>query len=135
MTIYLPDELEAIESYWFSSSAVGSIFISKSVTEIRDNAFDGSHMLRQVTFAEDSRLKRIDVMAFSDTCIEAFSAPDTLLEIGIMAFFKCYNLELVQLNNGLKSIGELAFWGTDVKNLVLPPLVNSNLSKLSIDYN
>lgn len=31
MTVYLPDGLEAIESNWFSTSAVGSVFIPQSV--------------------------------------------------------------------------------------------------------
>lgn len=77
-------------------------------------------MLKEVTFARDSKLRKIGARAFSNTCIEAFSAPNALLEIGVMTFFKCYDLRHVQLNDGLRNIGELAFWGTGIKKLSPP---------------
>lgn len=118
--MYLPDGLEVIESHWFSTSAVGSIFIFQSVTQICDNAFDGCSLLKEITFAKESRLKRINAYAFLNSSIEAFLAPDSLKEIGIMAFCKRHELSLVQLNNCLESIGELASWGAKIKNLKLP---------------
>ena len=104
------------------------------MTQICDNAFDGCSLLKEITFAKESRLKRIGAYAFLDSSIEAFLAPSALKEIGVMAFCKCYELSFVQLNDGLESIGELAFWGAKIKNLKLPRQCRLDQCKLGVNY-
>ena len=51
--------------------------------------------------------------------------PKTIKSIGIEAFEGCANLNTVTLSDGVCKIGELAFNGTDITNLVIPNSVDS----------
>ena len=55
----IPDGAEKIGSYWFYDSQIESIVISASVKEICANAFCRCEGLKEITFAEGSKLKVI----------------------------------------------------------------------------
>ena len=76
-----------------------------------------------IEFGENSQLKRICTGALRGTSIREFDAPDSLEEIGQLAFFGSRKLKNIHLNKNLKKIGDLAFWGTKVRAVSVPPKV------------
>lgn len=58
------------------------VIIPSSVTEIQKEAFKGWENLREIVFDDDSHIQKIGVGAFSETSLEAFTAPKSLREIG-----------------------------------------------------
>ena len=49
--------------------------------------------------------------------------PKTIETIELFAFRDCSNLEIIEFSEGLKRIGDSAFWGTNIKSLILPSTV------------
>ncbi|NBH84457.1 hypothetical protein D7X88_15370 [bacterium C-53] len=87
------------------------IVIPSSVTQIDDNAFEGSAELKTVEFL-GSGIQTIGDEAFANTKIEALTLPASIEEIGTQAFYRCRYLKSVQITgNSLKSIGRDAFNG------------------------
>lgn len=59
--------------------------------------------------------------AFYFSSVESIVIPDTVTEIGNLAFAKCENLAEVTLSEGLKTIGRNAFGGcTALKEIEIP---------------
>ena len=71
----------------------------------------------KVIFWPNSCLERIGPHAFSRTKIETFDAPESLAEIGDAAFYMCEQLVSINLNSGLKKLGNMCFWATRVAAL------------------
>ena len=65
--------------------------------EIGTDAFYGCKNLKQITFADGSRLERIGTGCFSRTRIEELTLPGTLVEVGEKAFKICSNLRRIRL--------------------------------------
>lgn len=61
--------------------------------------------MREVIFDDNSQLQKIGIGAFSETALEAFTAPASLRQICQQAFFKCAGLMNVKLNEGLEVLG------------------------------
>ena len=76
--------------------------------------------LRSVTLGKNSLLKEIGVKAFYGCALESFSAPPQLEKIGDMAFGGCNALSYFRLNDNIRELGWLCFWGTKIDNLEIP---------------
>lgn len=68
-------------------------------------------------------VKTISNNAFQWNRIKRVVMPNSLEEIGDLAFNKCSRLRTVVLNEGLKTIGRNAFRGTKVKSIHIPASV------------
>ena len=126
--IVIPDGIERIGNHWFWGSLVEHVTIPASVREICVNAFCICEKLKDVIFAEGSRLKVIEreafyscsslqniqlpdyveeigLDAFNGTGLESFVAPPSLRVLRQSAFQDCKNLKYVKLNEGLEVLG------------------------------
>ena len=126
--LVVPDGTGAIEERQYSGADHPRVFVPKSVTEIRKNAFDGRTNLREVVFEEGSQLRTVGREAFNNcTSLRGIDLPDSVVEIGLdafcgsglgtfvapmalrivrqSAFQDCKSLRRVQLNEGLEVLG------------------------------
>lgn len=70
---------------------------------------------------DDGSVTKIGERAFYFSSVESIVIPDTVTEIGNLAFAKCENLAEVTLSEGLKTIGRNAFGGcTTLKEIEIP---------------
>ena len=126
----LGDKVEVISSWCFDRlENLSEITISKSVTEIGNDAFFSCKSLKKVTFAENSLLREIGHRAFgNDNNLKSVSAiPSSVTNIGMDAFMNCVNLEKITFaeNSQLNEIGQYAFSSTKLKNITIPDLVTT----------
>ncbi len=81
-----------------SCDLLEEIYIPAAVTAIERHAFSGAKKLKTVTFAEDSRLEKIGVMAFGGIGTDysykftAIEIPASVNDIGALAFGNSVNL-------------------------------------------
>lgn len=61
--------------------------------------------------------------AFENSSIESITIPSTVEKIGDHAFYKCYALQAVTLNEGLKEIGWFTFAETAISEIKIPSTV------------
>lgn len=117
--IILPHTLKSIENGLFDRcTLLYDVKFNEGLEEISDEAFCGCRSLGEY---------------------ETLKLPSTLKKIGNRSFFNCYNLH-IELNEGLKEIGDYAFnfdsyynvtefsWGEPQTKLILPSSVE-NLGK------
>ena len=150
--LYIPETVEELEDYAFSSMKTEYVHIPKSITKWGENAFFGCYYLKEIDMDPDlctlgnsmfmlcsslekivipHSIKKIPVYTFSN-CEKLTSVilPEQLEQIGDGAFSSCENLEHINLPNSIKRIGPSAFSDCyRLKSLVLP----SSLDALS-DY-
>ncbi|HKL94729.1 MAG TPA: leucine-rich repeat protein, partial [Clostridia bacterium] len=93
--------LAYLGSYAFENSALTSIVIPESITEISEGTFNYCEYLTSVTL------------------------PDSIIGIGKDAFNSCINLSNINIPSSLKTIGEKAFYKTSISSLVLPSSLTS----------
>lgn len=110
----------------------GSVLVALAVPGTEYGILDGCKAVAQKGLSNFECVKRIKVsenlevlgeFAFSRTGITAFVSPPSLKHIGEKAFFNCAELEEVRLNEGLVSVSDNAFTGTDIHELRLPSSV------------
>ena len=104
--VVIPEGVERIAGYWFSSSVIESIEIAASVRELDANAFHCCKKLRSISFQTDSRLWKIGDGCFEYSGLKEFIAPPGLREIGDAVFWNCSNLKRVALNEGLEALDD-----------------------------
>ena len=109
--IDLPDGLELIESSAFQDcTALESIEIPAGVSLIGPYAFQGCHALKEATFAEGSKLDKLEVDVFySCYSLESVNIPDTVTELGVQCFALCRSLKEIALPDALKTINREVF--------------------------
>lgn len=90
-------------------------------TEIAPKAFYNRRQLKAVELPDT--LREIGALAFADSGLEELDAPNSLRVIAEKAFYLCRNLRTVELNEGLVEIGERAFAATSLVRLDLPAQV------------
>ena len=71
--------------------------------------------LTKILFWPNSSLKKIGPGAFAMTGVEEFDAPESLVEIGDAAFYRCRKLKTVTLNQKLEKLGNMCFGSTSVQ--------------------
>ena len=57
--VTVPDGVEAVGDFWFAHAEIESVTISASVKELGEKAFYHCDLLRRVTIASGSELRRI----------------------------------------------------------------------------
>ena len=67
----------------------------------------------------------IEAFAFFRSGLQSFSAPCALQKIERKAFAACEHLQELQLNRGLRSIGEEAFANTALRDITIPASVDT----------
>ena len=116
-----------IRDYAFDGcTALKSINIPSSVTEIGDSAFRGCTNLTGITFG--SGLTNIAVRTFSGcTSLTDVVIPSNISDIDIDAFSDCTSLTSLTLGEGVSRINPGAFLGCNIKYLTIrtakPPIL------------
>ena len=110
--IILPDGLlELGEGAFAECSDLFAAVLPASLRVLPRALFVGDMALKNVTFAENSNLERIEPLAFHKCRhLSSITLPDTLAEIGDRAFYDCKRLNAFHLPSGLKKVGTQAFY-------------------------
>ena len=108
-TVILEDGITQIGKYAFSCSALRSVTIPDSVTEIGDMAFYWCPDLESVTIPDG--VTKIGAEAFNSCAsLKSVTIPDGVTAIGDAAFVCCESLESVTIPDSVTEIGEEAFF-------------------------
>lgn len=103
----------------YTTNSKGEVTLSKHNKELSKNT-----EVIVIPKAEKGNLTKIEPSVFvSNTVVTEVNIPDTVQEIGDIAFKGCLNLQKVNLPKSLKSIGVGAFMGTALKEVTLPNTV------------
>lgn len=96
---------------------ITSVIIPNSIVDIGKLAFAHCKCVETVTFGENSGLKSIGNLSFSDcVSLQAIDIPDGVTIIDGSVFSDCESLGKVVLHDNVTSIGEVAFG--DCKSLI-----------------
>lgn len=93
--VELPVGLEVIDSYAFRDSGIVHVAIPSSVVSLGYCTFQNCKSLVEVTFAKDSRLKKICGACFMGTALREIALPASLEEVETAAFFRCPDLRTI----------------------------------------
>ncbi len=121
--ITLPNTLTSLGSCSFKNcTSLKNITIpSDCLKDYSSEAFHGAG-LESVVFAEGVTF--IPDTCFAATNIREVILPKTVKTLDTQAFAGCENLETVTLNEGLNTVGDLAFYGAvKLKEIVIPSTV------------
>ena len=104
VSVVIPDFITLINyGAFYDNDGIEYIEIPASVTEIGRQAFDNTDKLKQVTFAENSNLKTIELYAFwYSSGLENITIPASVTNVGLGVFSQCANLESVTFAEGSK---------------------------------
>jgi hypothetical protein len=113
----------------FLNSGLKSFAIPSSVTLLQEACFSHCSCLESIKIESDSNLEKIEPCAFQLSGLTSIFIPPSVIELGHHCFFNCVSLESVtfydRLNSKLTTIGAYAFFGSKLRGLEVPPLVNS----------
>lgn len=143
-SVHFPDTLKTIGQEAFTDNYFKNIVFPNALETIETGAFQGNSYLESVTFG--SKLKKIGKSAFQSADLRNLNLPSSLREIGAAAFNRnklpdeqafiykknadgsddrttvvSYGGEKVDgvlLPSNVRTIGELAFAGTWVKDII-----------------
>lgn len=97
--------------------------IPNGVTNVGDSAFA---LCAVVDVTIPDGVTRIGDHAFQRCPLESITIPDSVTEIGVWAFNDCYSLSSVLVGNGVRSIGDYAFYCTpSLTEITIPSSVGS----------
>ena len=97
---------------FYYAQKVEKIHFNKDLEEIDNDAFQATVALKEITFDEPSKLKRIGTWAFFNTGLESLRLPVSLETLGSAAFRENSKLKTVTVAAGskLKKIESYAFY-------------------------
>lgn len=108
--------------------------------EIEFENQDNIEIIMKLSFYQCSNLEYIDLLGVDTIERNAFSYCTSLnnieldaYQIGASAFYKCEALDTISLNEGIKSIGSMAFSNTKISDIILPRSVTHVYSDAFID--
>lgn len=96
--IALPEGLTTVDDNAFSQSGLVRLKVPASVVRLGNRAFIDCTWLTEVTFAENSMLKKICEHCFERTGMPHITLPDGLETVETGAFFRCPNLKVIYTN-------------------------------------
>lgn len=99
-----------------------NVAIPVEVVEIGPGCFYGIQTVKEVSFAEGARLKKISESAFEKSSIENIVLPRAVRSIGDNAFLGCAQLKTVAIEDRskLQSIGDFAFFDCPLTSFDFP---------------
>ena len=138
-------KLQTIESYAFVHSRVEEISLPASLIELKEKWCYDTENLKKITVSplnkhfmmiedkylvgkSDENKEEFDVLLFARRDIEEISIPSNITKISSYAFEKCTKLTKVEISadSKLETIGEYAFYKSQINRFCLPP----NVSKI-----
>lgn len=120
--ITIPETVTHIGAYAFGNTAITSIEIPNTVTQVDGNPFAGCDELVEVKIAPDHPAlklvdgvlfdKRSETLLFYPACFEAtsYAIPEGTAAIGEGAFDFCQKLEQIEIPDSVQYIGQMAFY-------------------------
>ena len=110
----LPDGLDAMNNFWFQSSDIEKLVVSKGVRGLGMFQFSDCEQLREVVFEPDSRLEYIGNHCFAHSGLRQIVIPKNVLFIDCSAFSRCRDLSSLRFEDGsrITCIGPNAFCDT-----------------------
>ncbi len=102
----------------FYSNALTSVEFPASLTTIKNGAFQ-RNKIKSITFGEN--LTSIGECAFRSNQLKEVVIPDAVITIGNSAFRANGNLTSVKLGASLESIGDYAFYYSDINEEIILP--------------
>ncbi len=105
--IELPSSLIKLGTMVFARTGITEIEVPANVETLSGSAFYQAYSLSSVTFAEGSKLTKIDGSAFAYTAITSFAFPETTadkLTLGTSLFANCTALKEVYLSSKVASV-------------------------------
>ncbi|EJK70462.1 hypothetical protein THAOC_08179 [Thalassiosira oceanica] len=134
MEVQFNERLQVIGDYAFEyCTALRSVTLPSTVTELGRRAFEGCTNLTEVRFSEGLRV--IGDYAFAScTALRNVFLPRTATYLGRWAFHYCTNLTEVRLNEGLQAIDERAFASCRALRSVTIPSTVTRLGQHAFVY-
>lgn len=106
--ITLPTALETIGSYAFAGTAITTMQLPATVTQLGDGAFNGCKQLTNMVISEGVTELGNALFAYCSV-LTSVTLPTTLQRVGKESFYGCPSLESIVLPASLKTIGSGAF--------------------------
>ncbi len=113
-SINLPEGLISIgESAFYQCASLKTVELPDGITTITDSCFAQCYSLSELTLP--AKLEKIEAEAFyaSGQNIDTLLLPDTLKEIGELAFYGWTRITAVNIPKGLQMLGDYVFDGCD----------------------
>lgn len=128
---FVLNEEEMTAGVFRNINAEGNIFIPYSiqyeshefiVTDIFENAFKNSSIIKSIQFPENSQIITIEKNAFANSSLERISIPQQVTVIFEGCFNCCFNLQKVDFpfQSKLRLIEKEAFSRTAINSIVIP---------------
>lgn len=106
--ITLPTALETIGSYAFAGTAITTMQLPATVTQLGDGVFNGCKQLTNMVIPEGVTELGKALFAYCSV-LTSVTLPTTLQRVGKESFYGCPSLESIVLPASLKTIGSGAF--------------------------
>lgn len=118
--LYIPNSVEEIEQYAFSSLNIESVYIPKSVSKWGEGVFSLCTQLKKVIMEDGLPKLGLSMFAHCDK-IESINIPDSITYLPDRIFSYCKNLKNINLSSNLDNIGDNAFYTCEnLKTIVIP---------------
>ena len=131
--INFPNSLKEIHLRAFEGcKSLNNVSLPSSIISIGYGAFAACSSLSQIEF--NCNVEIIPNRCFERTAIEIFICPASVKEIGVSAFANCSSLYKVVFNEGLKTIGEQAFFNCIRMGYIDIPSTITNVGKNSFSF-
>jgi hypothetical protein len=106
---------------------IGELVIERSIEELCDRSFCNRASLSAVSFAPDSRLRRIGEGAFMASSVRSIAIPWRVQTIGAKCCLGCGKLSIVKFesNSRLVAIGKFAFALCSLETVWIPSCIEA----------
>lgn len=128
-SINLPNGLEGIEEFAFSSSGLESITIPSSVKRIGNYAFYECRSLSTITFSPAGSVLSIGEWAFVRSGITHIVLPEGITDVQRGAFWQCRSLVTASLPDSMRSVSDDLFGGCSSLNYIKLPQAVLHIGK------